>query len=75
MYLIALSIPWGWLGIVGPVTITVLIVAYSGIPSLEKTMMQNPAYVDYATRTSVFFPLPPKKAAYVEVSVRALRGR
>ncbi|NLE94094.1 MAG: DUF1295 domain-containing protein [Dehalococcoidia bacterium] len=61
VYLIAFSIPWGWLGIIGPVTITVLIVAYSGVPMLEKTMMKNPLYVEYAKRTSVFFPLPPKK--------------
>ena len=61
VYVIALSIPWGWLGVIGPVTITVLIVAYSGIPLLEKTMMKNPAYVEYAGRTSVFFPLPPRK--------------
>jgi steroid 5-alpha reductase family enzyme len=58
---LAFSIPWGWLGIIGPVTITVLIVAYSGVPMLEKTMMKNPLYVEYAKRTSVFFPLPPKK--------------
>jgi steroid 5-alpha reductase family enzyme len=63
VYVIALSIPWGWLGVVGPITITVLIVAYSGIPLLEKTMKKNPAYVKYAKRTSVFFPLPPKKVA------------
>jgi steroid 5-alpha reductase family enzyme len=62
IYLIALSIPWGWLGAIGPVTITVLIVAYSGIPMLEKTMMKNPAYVEYARRTSVFFPLPPRRS-------------
>ncbi|MBN1855665.1 MAG: DUF1295 domain-containing protein [Dehalococcoidia bacterium] len=60
VYLIVLSVAWGWAGIVGPVTITVLIVAYSGIPLLEKTMMKNPDYVQYARRTSVFFPLPPK---------------
>jgi len=24
-------------------------------------MMKNPLYVEYAKRTSVFFPLPPKK--------------
>jgi len=66
IYLIVLSVPWGWLGIIGPVTITVLIVAYSGIPLLEKTMMKNPAYVEYAQRTSVFFPLPPKKPLQLE---------
>jgi steroid 5-alpha reductase family enzyme len=28
---------------------------------LETTMMKNPLYVEYAKRTSVFLPLPPKK--------------
>jgi len=63
VYLIVLSVQWGWLGIIGPITITTLIVAYSGIPMLEKTMMQNPAFVEYAKRTSVFFPWPPKKTS------------
>lgn len=68
VYLIVLSVPWGWLGVIGPITITVLIVAYSGIPLLEKTMMKNPLYVQYAQRTSVFFPLPPKKTPQLKQS-------
>lgn len=63
VFLIVLSVQWGWLGVIGPITITTLIVAYSGIPLLEKSMMQNPAYVEYAQRTSVFFPLPPSRAS------------
>lgn len=48
--------------IIGPLTITILILYVSGIPLLEKTYAGNPAYEDYKKRTSVFFPLPPKDA-------------
>jgi steroid 5-alpha reductase family enzyme len=61
VYIIVLSIPLGWATFVGPVAITATILFYSGIPLLEKTMMQNPAYVEYAKRTSVFFPVPPRQ--------------
>jgi len=60
VYIIALSVPLGWATIIGPLAITATIVGYSGIPLLEKTMMKNPAYVEYAARTSVFFPAPPR---------------
>ncbi|MBN1151891.1 MAG: DUF1295 domain-containing protein [Dehalococcoidia bacterium] len=61
VYVIVLSVPLGWATFVGPCAITATILFYSGIPLLEKTMMQNPAYVDYAKRTSVFFPVPPRQ--------------
>jgi steroid 5-alpha reductase family enzyme len=61
IYLVSLSQPWGWAGVIGPVTITVLIVFVSGIPLLEKSMMKNPDYREYARKTSVLFPLPPGK--------------
>ena len=61
VYVIVLSVPLGWATFVGPAAITATILFYSGIPLLEKTMMQNPAYVEYAKRTSVFFPVPPRR--------------
>ena len=61
VYVIVLSVPLGWATFVGPMAITATILFYSGIPLLEKTMMQNPAYVEYAKRTSVFFPVPPRQ--------------
>ncbi len=59
--IIALTQPWGWIGIIGAATITVLILFVSGIPLLERSMMNNPAYREYARRTSIFFPIPPGK--------------
>ena len=61
IWLIALSVPQGWLGIVGPTTITFLILKVSGIPMLEKKMEGNPEFVEYKRKTSVFIPMLPKK--------------
>lgn len=61
LWLVALAVPGGWIGILGPITITFLILKVSGIPLLEKKMAENPAFEEYKRRTSVFVPLPPKK--------------
>ncbi len=60
IYLIALSVPNGFLTFIGPLTITFLILKVSGIPMLEKKYVDNAAFQEYARRTSAFFPLPPK---------------
>ena len=60
IYLIALSVPYGYLSFIGPLTITFLILKVSGIPMLEKKYVDNAAFQEYARRTSAFFPLPPK---------------
>lgn len=63
IYLIALSVPQGWVAILGPLTITVLILGVSGIPLLEEKYKDNPEFQKYRRRTSAFFPLPPRKEA------------
>ena len=60
IWLVALSVPYGLLGIIGPLTITVLILKISGIPMLEKKMTLNPDFAAYKKRTSVFIPWFPK---------------
>jgi len=60
LWLIALSVPNGWLSIIGPTTITFLILKVSGIPMLEKKMEENPGFAEYKRKTSVFIPLPPR---------------
>jgi steroid 5-alpha reductase family enzyme len=62
IWLIALSVPGGLIGIIGPITITILILKVSGIPLLEKKMAEHPQFADYKRRTSMFFPLPPRTA-------------
>jgi steroid 5-alpha reductase family enzyme len=58
IFLLALSLPHGWLGIIGPLTITILILKVSGIPMLEKKMAENPEFTEYKKKTSIFIPLP-----------------
>ncbi len=61
IFLLALSHPYGVVSIIGPLTITILILKVSGIPLLEKKMEGNAAFEDYKEKTSIFVPLPPKK--------------
>lgn len=60
LYLIALSVPYGFLSFIGPLTITTLILKVSGIPMLEKKYKENAAFQEYAKKTNAFFPWPPK---------------
>jgi steroid 5-alpha reductase family enzyme len=66
-----ISLWWGfWLfsgisdnwiyGLLGPITITTLILGISGIPMLEKKYKGNKEYEKYQKTTSAFFPIPPK---------------
>jgi steroid 5-alpha reductase family enzyme len=61
IYLIALAGGAHWATIIGPLTITFLILRVSGIPMLEKKYEGNPEFEEYRKRTSAFFPLPPKR--------------
>lgn len=61
IYIIALSVPNGWMSIIGPLTITFLILRVSGIPMLEEGFQDNPDFQQYKQRTSAFIPLPPRK--------------
>jgi steroid 5-alpha reductase family enzyme len=60
IYLIALAVPAAWWTVIGPTTITYLILQVSGIPMLEAKYRGNPEYEAYQRRTSSFFPLPPR---------------
>lgn len=61
IFIITLSSPYWYLGFLGPVTITVLILFVSGIPMLEEKYDNNPEYQEYKKRTSMFIPLPPRR--------------
>jgi steroid 5-alpha reductase family enzyme len=54
--LISLSVPQGWLGLLGAASITLLILKVSGIPLLEERMAQKPGYGEYADKTPAFIP-------------------
>jgi steroid 5-alpha reductase family enzyme len=61
LYVLALSVPWGWISIIGPLTITSTILFVSGIPMTEKLMKKKPAFEAYKKQTSVFIPWFPNK--------------
>lgn len=50
-----------WWTIIGPLTITYLILKVSGVPLLEKKYEGNKEFEDYKTRVSVFIPCFRKK--------------
>lgn len=60
IWLCVVSLPFGWLAIISPLTITWLIVFVSGLPLLEKRFVKSRAYQTYAKRTSQLIPWPPK---------------
>ena len=61
LFLMALSVPWGWASIIGPLTISCIILFVSGIPMTERFMEGNPAFAAYKRRTSPFIPWFPGK--------------
>lgn len=48
-------------GVIGPILITYLLLFVSGVPLLEKKYKDNLLFQEYAKKTSIFIPLPPKK--------------
>jgi len=61
IFLLALSVRFGWVTIVAPLTITILLLFISGIPLTEKRFEGRPGWDAYKKQTSMFIPLPPKK--------------
>lgn len=63
IFLIALSMtPLGLQAIISPIIITFLLLYVSGIPMTEALFATSRSYAKYKKETSMFFPLPPKKA-------------
>jgi len=60
IWLLTLALPGGMLTVIGPLTITFLILKVSGIPMLEKPYEDRADFQEYKRRTSAFFPLPPR---------------
>jgi steroid 5-alpha reductase family enzyme len=60
IFLMALSVRYGWTAIVSPLMITFLLLRVSGITMLEKKYVGNKEFEEYAKRTSAFFPWFPK---------------
>ena len=60
IFIVARSLPESWWTVIGPLTITVLILFVSGVPLLEEQYVGRDDFEEYKNRTSIFFPLPPK---------------
>jgi len=61
IFIMALSVPKGWLSLVSPALITFLLTKVSGVPMLEKKYAGRPEFAAYARRTSAFIPWFPKR--------------
>ena len=63
---LAAAWPRGWLPalltVLAPLAMTYFLVFATGPGCWRSTMMKRPGYPEYAARTSMFFPLPPKKS-------------
>lgn len=59
VFIMAMSLSFGLITIIGPLTITILILFISGIPLLEKKYADRENFKEYKKKTSIFFPLPP----------------
>jgi steroid 5-alpha reductase family enzyme len=57
--------PWGFAAVLAPVFMYWILVHVTGIPPLEAQMLRSRGdrFRDYQSRTSMFFPLPPKHGA------------
>jgi steroid 5-alpha reductase family enzyme len=55
--------PLGWLSLVAPVVMYVVLTRLTGVPALEQHMLRSKgeAYAAYQRRTPAFFPFPPKR--------------
>lgn len=60
VFIIACALPGGYYTVIGPLTITYLILFVSGIPMLEKKYIGRADFEEYKKQTSIFLPLPPK---------------
>jgi steroid 5-alpha reductase family enzyme len=59
--LLALGQPYGWLCLLGPLAMTLLLLKVSGVGLLDAHLLQTkPAYREYMRRTSAFLLWPPK---------------
>jgi steroid 5-alpha reductase family enzyme len=63
LWLVAASAWPGVLTVPSPLAMTYFLVFATGARLLEETMMKRPDYPEYAARTSMFVPLPPKNRA------------
>jgi steroid 5-alpha reductase family enzyme len=60
IFLLAVTVPFGWITIISPILITILVRYVSGVPMLERKYQGRADFEAYKKTTSIFFPLPLK---------------
>ena len=60
IFIIVAPLAYSYIALIGPITITCLILFVSGVPMAERMMAGKPGWEEYTRTTSVFVPLPPK---------------
>ncbi len=61
LFIIALSVDYGWIAVSAPLTITFLLLFVTGVPWIEKIFEDNLEYQDYKRKTSMLIPWFPRK--------------
>lgn len=61
IFIVTITAPLWYIAILGPITITLLILFVSGVSLSEKRFEGRTGWAEYKHRTSKFLPLPPKK--------------
>ncbi|MDO5495126.1 MAG: DUF1295 domain-containing protein [bacterium] len=61
LFLVTASSWPGVLTVLSPLLMTLALRFVTGVPPVERAMAGRPGYEEYAERTSVFFPLPPRR--------------
>lgn len=56
IWLLAAPLKWGWLTIISPIGITLLLLYVSGVPLIEKSYEGNEEYQQYKEKTNKFVP-------------------
>ncbi len=72
--LVATAAPWGWLSWAVPALLLYFLFRVTGIPATEaQALRSREDYAEYQRTTSVFVPLPPRRAALKRSASRRRR--
>lgn len=73
--LLAVAAPWGWLALLSPALILLLVLKVTGVPPTEARALRSrpEAYRQYQQTTSVFVPWPPRRSSPSAIAPAASR--
>lgn len=71
IFVAGLATPYGWIAVLAPVIMTILLTRVSGRDLLERKLKKRQAYREYVARTSSFIPRPPKDRSELSPEDRA----